>query len=249
MAHPPLKGTNLSPISLRNIRSINHIIQASVSCLISRTLKSETSRYTSLKPIDTTHGSTRLTSPTPPPRLPPLTSNKPLTIPEDALPCRGQRPRDRQADRPKSLKQDPRRRCRKALCRLPRSQAMDLYWTTGSGCASQRLGREYLLDQAGRHLGTSRICIGRSQTWLACRGLRNEAVDADMSSPNNTASEPRRNMGPRDLRLLCLQPRPRLFPLLRAGGLFSWTVLCRRQRGEEIQAEDGRAGEERPQKH
>lgn len=58
----------------------------------------------------------------------------------------------------------------------------------------------------------------------------NHAVSLhDLTGTNKSpflAGWSRSNMGPRDLRIMGLQPGPNLFPLLRARGLLSWTVIC-----------------------
>lgn len=61
--------------------------------------------------------------------------------------------------------------------------------------------------------------------------------------------QPRRHLGPGDLRHLHVQPGPRLLPHVRAGTMPGRAVLCGREGGKDVQEEDGRPREERPQEH
>ena len=60
---------------------------------------------------------------------------------------------DGQAHRPQVGEQDPRRRRRQAVHCLSEQEQLDVHRPAGGSRAGERLGRQYLLDQAGRHIG------------------------------------------------------------------------------------------------
>jgi len=62
----------------------------------------------------------------------------------------GRRQADGQAHRPQSLEQDPRRRRRETLRRLPEPITMDLHRPARRCRTRERLGGQHVLDQARR---------------------------------------------------------------------------------------------------